>query len=102
MGDTDIVDATPGPCRPAMNSTKATPIVYSCSDDTIYFDRVDPVHRSSFRYTEVVQEKKTVCVQYETTASGQQRCVRTSQVVTDKPISRTGALHAYAAVRTTP
>jgi hypothetical protein len=71
--------------------------VYQCSDVVIYFDKHDPLKRSSYRYTAIVQEKKTVCVQYETTASGQQRCIRTTVEVNDKPVLRNAILRTFPA-----
>jgi uncharacterized protein Veg len=96
IGDTIVVDATPGPCRPATNSGPLV-LVYNCSDVVISFDKQDPIKRSSYRYTAIVQEKKTVCVQYETTAIGLQRCVRTTVEVNDKPVLRNAILRTFPA-----
>jgi uncharacterized protein Veg len=96
IGDTITVDATPGPCRPAQNPGPLQ-FVYSCSDVVLYFDKQDPIRRSSYRYTAIVQEKKTVCVQTEITATGLQRCVRTSVEVNDKPVLRNAILRTFPA-----
>jgi hypothetical protein len=98
VGDTILVDATPGPCYVAsIAPSKAGPIAYNCGDVNVAFDRIDPLKRSIFNYVEMVQERKTVCALYETTPSGQQRCARTSIETTEKPMWRRAPLHPFPA-----
>ena len=96
IGDTVVVDATPGPCHPATNGGPLA-FVYTCSDIVLYLDKQDPVRRSSYRYTAYTQERKTVCAQYETTPQGQQRCVRTTVEMNEKPVLRNAILRTFPA-----
>src|SRR5881394_3563742 len=53
LADTVMVDATPGPCRYELNSTRGGPITYHCAETTVSFDRQDPVRRASYTYTTI-------------------------------------------------
>lgn len=100
VGDTIVVDATPGPCHPAMNPGPLA-FVYACSDVVLYLDKQDPIRRSSYRYTAYTQERKTVCMEYQTTPQGQQKCVRTTVEVNEKPVLRNAILRTFPATSST-
>jgi hypothetical protein len=94
LHDTVMVDAQPGPCRyDDKISWGSHAIVYRCAEMTLTFDRSDPVRSAKFDTIVMVDQKKTVCVQYQTTPTGQRVCVQqeTQLVPTKVPVS--GLLH---------
>ncbi len=75
--DTIIVDAIPGPCYAAVNSSRAGPIVYKCAHVTLVIDRAHPLTKSNASSTRVVIDKTPVCMVNGRDAQGRPICVKT-------------------------
>lgn len=95
VGDTLIVDARPGPCRYDEQASwgKNHPFTYRCADITLTFDRYTPISRASYRTTTTVNERRTVCVEYARSSTGQQVCVKQETQTIPRQVSISGSLH---------
>jgi len=94
LRDTVMVEAQPGPCRyDDRMSWGKTALVYQCAEMTLMFDRVDPVRNSKFDTKVSVDEKKNVCTQYTTTATGQRICVQSETQMVSRDVDVSGFLH---------
>lgn len=74
--DSVIVEATPGPCRPVVGSSKAGAIRYDCGHVTLAFDRVRPLTRSHAYSSKTMIEKRPVCMVEGRDAQGRTICVK--------------------------
>jgi len=93
LRDTVMIDAQPGPCRYEDKLSWGTSsIVYKCAEMTVYVDRANPVRNSKFRTVVTVDERRTVCVRYETNARGQRVCVQQETQIVQREVPVSGIL----------
>jgi len=94
LRDTIFVDAQPGPCRYEDKlSWGSSSLVYRCAEMTISFDRANPLRNSKFRTTVRIDERKSVCVRYQTNAAGQQVCAQQEIQMVPRDVQVNGILH---------
>jgi hypothetical protein len=94
LHDTVMVDAQPGPCRYEDKlSWSGGAIVYRCAEMTLSFDRSNPLRNSTFHTSVSVDERKTVCVRYDTNPAGQRVCVQQETQLVPREVQVSGTLH---------
>ena len=87
LADTIMVDAQPGPCRyEDKRSWGNTSIIYRCAEMTLMLDRKNPVRNSRFYTTVSVEERKTVCVRYDTNSAGQRYCAQQDTQIVSRDV----------------
>jgi hypothetical protein len=99
LGDTVMVDATPGPCRYDSNNAPGSPIAYRCADVSLWFDRRDPVTKATYDFQSVESKPKSVCVRYTTGPNGQQVCAQTGIEMVEVKVEHSGTLHAHLSAK---
>ena len=95
MGDTVLIDATPGPCRYYAFTTSGGPITYQCADVRYSFDRRDPAMKATYSYTTTEPKSKVVCVRYTIGPNGEQQCAESRTELEDHSVTHSGTLRAH-------
>ena len=102
LPDTVIVQPEGGNCRPPASPNPLQTIRYECygigqfETFGLSIDRRNPALYSRWTGTYKEQRQRTVCIQYETNAAGQQVCLRSIVEYFDELVSRSGTLRALA------
>ncbi len=92
--DSVSVDAVPGPCRYSPDSRPSGPIIYTCGNTTLSFDRQNPLARARVTFPKRVVETQRVCRIFTTDSRGQQVCSRYDYDQTERFVSTTIRLRA--------
>jgi hypothetical protein len=95
IGDTVLIDATPGPCRYYAFTKSGGPITYQCADVRYSFDRRDPVMKATYSYTATEPKSKVVCVRSIIGPNGESQCLESRTELEDHSVTRSGTLRAH-------
>ena len=94
LGDTIYLDAQPGPCRYEDKLSWGTPqMVYRCQETTILIDRANPLRNTKYHTTVRIEERKYVCIRYQTSASGARVCAQQETQMVARDVEVNGILH---------
>ena len=85
--DSVTIDATPGPCKPIVNSSRSRPIAYDCGTVRIEFDRIRPLSRSYVHGSKTVTEFTRVCQIEQRNARGQIVCAKWGNESSEREVS---------------
>ncbi len=88
LGDTVMIDATPGPCRYDRRASNATELRYQCGDVGVVFDRLNPVEKATYSVAVVVSDNQRNC------GTGKRCAATTPTTPTDRTEVKTGRLRA--------
>lgn len=97
LDDSVTVDARPGPCRLDAPTLSPQPFTYVCGNVTLFFDRRDPVSRSSYKATLARNESRQICARYATDVGGRSTCVEFRTETTQHLVTRGGPLRLLRA-----
>jgi len=94
LGDTIFIDAQPGPCRyDDKASWGSSQMVYRCAEMSILIDRANPLRNTKYHTTIRVDERKSVCVRYQTNSAGQRVCAQQETQMVPRDVEVNGILH---------